>query len=122
MKNEHPSKLNDAVKSKPSPEAFRAKQKGEPQIMSKKQTTRHTNNLTQWIICTAKPIGTVDEPQFAKMINGLHPSYKVPCRQTIRNLILNGCKMKKIQIIEELTAVTSRISLNTDMQKARARK
>ncbi|GAV08601.1 hypothetical protein RvY_18266 [Ramazzottius varieornatus] len=122
MKDEHSSKLEDAVKSKPIPEAFLAKQKDEPQIMSKKETMRHTSNLAEWIVCTAKPIGTVDEPQFAKMINGLNPSYKVPCRQTIRKLILDGYKMKKMRIIEELAAVTSRFSLTTDMWKASARK
>ncbi|GAV01072.1 hypothetical protein RvY_11839 [Ramazzottius varieornatus] len=90
--------------------------------MSKKETTRHTNNFTEWIVCTAEPIGTVDEPHFVKMINGLNPSYKVPCRQTIRKLILDGYKMKKMQIIEELAAVTSRFSLTTDMWQASARK
>ncbi|GAV00561.1 hypothetical protein RvY_11388-2 [Ramazzottius varieornatus] len=119
MKNEHPSKLKDAVNSKPIPEAFRVKQKDEPQIMSKKETTRDTNNLTEWIVCTAKPIGTVHEPQFVKMINGLNFSYKVPCRHTIRKFILDGYKMKKMQIFEELAAVTSRFSLTS---KASARK
>ncbi|GAV00120.1 hypothetical protein RvY_11012 [Ramazzottius varieornatus] len=79
-KNGHPPKLKDAVESKLIPEAFRAKQKDESQIMSKSETTRYTNNLTEWIVCTAKPIGTVDEPHFVRMINGLNPSYKVPLR------------------------------------------
>ncbi|GAU96099.1 hypothetical protein RvY_07590 [Ramazzottius varieornatus] len=45
--------------------------------MSKKETTRHTNNLTEWIVCTAKPISTVDEPRFVKLISGLNASYKL---------------------------------------------
>ena len=77
MKKEHPSKLQNAVKVKSIPPAFRAKQKDEPQIMSKKETSHHTNNLTEWIVCTAKPISTVDEPRFVKLINGLNASYKV---------------------------------------------
>ena len=47
---------------------------------------------------------------------------QVPCRQTIRKLIVDGYKVKKVQIIEELAAVNSRFSLTTDMWKASARK
>ena len=46
----------------------------------------------------------------------------MPCRQTIRKLIVDGYKVKKVQIIEELAAVNSRFSLTTDMWKASARK
>ncbi|GAV09550.1 hypothetical protein RvY_19065 [Ramazzottius varieornatus] len=105
MKKVHLSKLQKASKDKPLHPAFQAKQKDQPQFMSKKETTRHTNNLTDWIVCTAKPISTVDEPRFVKLISGLNASCKVPCRQTLRRLIVDGYKAKKVQTIEELSAI-----------------
>ncbi len=58
-----------------------------------------------FVICCQLPFAIVDNPYFVAILNAFDQCYQIPCRQTIRNKVMNRYDNMRVQILEELVKI-----------------
>jgi hypothetical protein len=68
-----------------------------------------------WIITDQQPFTLVENKNFKEFLFSIQPRYKLPSRQTVKNMIINKFKVARKQINNYLQLSKSKISLTMDM-------
>ncbi|KAI3513058.1 hypothetical protein L1887_20383 [Cichorium endivia] len=75
-------------------------------------------DLAEMIIVHEYPLSMVEHHGFRKFVGNLQPLFKVPCRNTIKNDILNIYDFEKQKTMKLLEKNASRVAVTTDMWTA----
>jgi hypothetical protein len=78
------------------------------------QTEKH-NLFINWIITDQQPFTIVENKDFRKFLLSIQPKYKLPSRNTVKDMIIKKFKNTQDQIKNYLQLLTSKISLTIDM-------
>lgn len=78
------------------------------------QTEKH-NLFINWIITDQQPFTIVENKDFRKFLWSIQPKYKLPSRNTVKDMIMKKFKNAQDQIKNYLQLSTSKISLTMDM-------
>ena len=75
ISNKHPGKLKP-VSRPPIPQAFLSTSNDTPKITKHKQEAI-TKRLKTWVVCSAQPFSSVDDPHFIALLKEANSAYKV---------------------------------------------
>lgn len=69
--------------------------------------------IANWIVIDCLPLSAVDSDGFREIISVIAPTFKVPCRQTIRARIEKKYDEERRRLLSQLEDVTS-VAITTD--------
>ena len=90
------------------------KHKSKPYLKTDKRYQQLTNTIVDFIVCCQLPFAIVDNPYFVTMLNAFDERYQVPCRQTIKNEIMDHYDNMHDKILKELEK-TKKVSITCDI-------
>ena len=71
--------------------------------------------LVNWVVVDQQPFTVVDNLSFQKFMSSVQPRYKLPTRQTLKEMILLKFKTAREEICNYLQLSMSKVSLTMDM-------
>ena len=83
--------------------------------MAEKEKNERDIAIVEWIIGYAQPFRSVNNLQFKIMINKFDSRYQIPDEKTLKTMVVNYFKEKRINIKEDINAIPGKLSLTADM-------
>ena len=74
-----------------------------------------TDLLIDFVATDLQPFTIVENPEFKLLINKLDPRYILPCRQTLKENFMENYNIKKNDLVNEISQISSKVSLTTDI-------
>lgn len=69
----------------------------------------------KWVIIDQQPFTIVNNLSFQKFMSSIQPRYKLPSRNTLKEMIIKKFEIAQIEVLNYLQQSTSKVSLTIDM-------
>jgi hypothetical protein len=107
----HLTKKHSSHYKKPEPRQTTLRFKPYSSIKSKPIT----DSLVDFVATDLQPFTIVENPEFKLLINKLDARYILPCRQTLKENFMENYSIKRNNLINEISQISSKVSLTTDI-------
>ncbi len=74
-----------------------------------------TDSLVDFVATDLQPFTIVENPEFKLLINKLDARYILPCRQTLKENFMENYSIKRNNLINEISQISSKVSLTMDI-------